>query len=68
MIDNNFDLFQKRFFPRKKLYPSLYILKTSYKNGYIFPGSENTLSYEVELLIDWTCKFNLQWYPFGTHR
>ena len=44
------------------------IMKTSPKNGYIFPGSSSKLSYDVEFLIDWTCNFNLQYYPFGTHR
>ena len=43
-------------------------MKTSPKNGYIFPGSSSKLSYDVEFLIDWTCNFNLQYYPFGTHR
>ncbi len=42
--------------------------KTSSKNAYIFPGSENKIEVESAQLVDWNCNFELSWFPFGTQR
>ena len=42
--------------------------KTSPKNAYIFPGSENKIQMEQQNLVDWNCNFDLSWFPFGTQR
>ena len=33
-------------------------------NTFLFKGSLNALNFERQLTVDWTCQFNLAWYPF----
>ena len=42
--------------------------KTATNNGYIFLGSKNRFHDEREYLVEWTCNFVLDWFPFGTQR
>ena len=43
-------------------------LKTSPKNAYIFSGSKNKIQFLWSSLTDFSCNFDLSWFPFGTQR
>ena len=45
-----------------------YKLKTSPKNAYIFAGSKNKIQFLWASLTDFSCNFDLSWFPFGTQR
>ena len=40
--------------------------KVNLMNYRSFSGSENALKYEIELIGEWSCNFNVVWFPFDS--
>ena len=42
--------------------------KTNIHNTMLFKGSENAISYERQITVNFVCNYNMRWYPFDSQR
>lgn len=42
--------------------------RTSLQNTRLFAGSENAISYQRQITVNYMCVYNMRWYPFDTQR
>ena len=42
--------------------------RTNIRNTRLFKGSENVISYQRQVTVNWICIYNMRWYPFDSQK